>query len=214
MNREEQLFGGMIVIVAGLYLAKSFFDNSALNDLFVASALVTSIGIGAKIVQNKKITNAFKKYSQNKGGGPNYSTDECKEIAKDWAKKNFHGRINSKKGISFDWTQSSTQPGQVYDQRQDEWIDVRYFYSPHGPKNKAVLIFVDATNGKHYATESVIPHKMKDNPFNYLESYKQTKRFASHIARANNQEETRVGTVTGIPVNQNFVPQPDQEGED
>lgn len=199
MNKDAKIYGGIAVVTIILYVASSSLDIAGLNDLFTITAVLGVIGVAAKIVQDKKIGNKLKKYSQNKSSGTNHSTDQCKEIAQEWAKENFHGKINSKKGVSFDWTQSSTQPAQIYDFRDDQWIDIRYFYSPHGPKNKGVLIFVDATNGEHYASQPVDKHEMKQNPFNYLESYRQTKRFAGRITHGD-EENQNIKGLTGIPV--------------
>lgn len=211
MNKDAKIYGGVIVLVVGLYLAKSTFDSNALNDLFVISAVLGAIGIGAKIVQDKKLTSKLQNYSQRSNSGIKYSTNDCKQIAKDWAKKNFHGKINSKKGVSFDWTQSSTDPAQIYDFRNEEWIFIRYFYTPYGPKNKGVFIFVDATNGDHYATKPVDKHEMKDNPYNYLESYRQTKRFAGRIRYGDNNDQQGIQAVTGIPITQGSVADPEDE---
>lgn len=212
MNRDAKIYGGTIVFVTGLYLVSSSLDIAVLNDLFVVAAALGTFGIGFKFVQDKKLTNKLKDYGSKSGSGANYTTSECAEIANEWAKEHFHGKINSKKGVKFDWTQSSTQPGYVYNFRDDEWIDVRYFYTPHGSKNKAILIFVDATNGKHYATESVIPDKMKDNPFNYLESYRQTKRMRGRIPHNGDENNQNVQALTGIPVTQGPVVNPEDEG--
>lgn len=212
MNRDAKLYGGIIVVVAALYLAKSTFDSNALNDLFVVSAVLGAIGIGGKLVQDMKIKNRLNKHRKSKGAGISYSTNACKDIAKEWAKENFHGKINSKKGVSFDWTQSSTDPAQVYDFRNEEWIFIRYFYTPYGPKNQGVFIFVDATNGDHYATKPVKKHEMKDNPYNYLESYRQTKRFAGRIRYGDDDQNQNIQAVTGIPVTNGYVPESEDEG--
>lgn len=211
MNRDAKIYGITIVVVAGLYLAKSTYDKSALNDLFVLSALLGAIGLGAKIVQDKKITNKLKDYGSKGSSGANYSTNECKEIAKEWAKENFHGKINSKKGVSFDWTQSSTEPAEIYKFGDDEWIDVRYFYTPYGPKNQGVFIFIDATNGGHYATKPVDRNNMKHNPYNYLESYKQTKRMRGRIPHNSDENNQNIQALTGIPVTQGSVADPEDE---
>jgi hypothetical protein len=206
MNKDAKIYGGIIVVVAGLYLASSSLDIAGLDDLFMVAVALGGIGFAAKLVQDKKITNRLQNYGKSSSSGTNYSTNECMEIANEWAKEAFHGKIKSKKGVSFDWTQSSTEPAEVYKFGQDEWLDIRYFYTPHGPKNKAVIIFVDATNGEHYATESVIPDKMKDNPFNYLESYKQTKRMRGRIPHNGDENNQNIAALTGIPVNQGFQP--------
>lgn len=213
MNKDAKIYGGIIVVVGALYLASSSLDIAGLDDLFMVAAALGGIGIAAKIVQDKKITNRLQNYGKGKGAGIKYSTNDCKEIAKEWAKQNFHGKISSKKGVSFDWTQSSTEPVDVYDFRNEEWIAVRYFYTPYGPKGKGVYIFVDASNGEHYATKPVKKHEMKNNPYNYLESYRQTKRFRGRITHGENEQNQNIAALTGIPVNQGFQPaNPEDEG--
>jgi len=205
MNKNAKIYGSIILVLVGLYLLSTFMNISALDDLVIVSVILGGIGVAGKIVKDKKLSNKLKQYSsKGSSGGINYSTDDCKEIAKEWAKNNFHGKINSKKGVSFDWTQSSTEPAPIYNFRDEEWIDVRYFYTPYGSKNQGVFIFIDATNGEHYATKPVKKHEMKENPYNYLESYKHTKRFAGRI-RHGDDDGQRVPQITGIPVTQGTV---------
>lgn len=211
MNRDAKIYAAVIIPVVVLFIASSVIGVSGLNDLFVVSAVLGVIGVVGKFLKDKKIAQRIQDYNQaSKGGGINYSTDDCKDIAKDWAKNNFSGKIKSKKGISFPWTHSSTDPAHIYDVPNEEWIHIRYFYSPKGPKNKGILVFVDATNGEHYASRPVDKKGMKDNPFEYLEAYKQTKKFGHRLAnRHHTGDSGRREVVPGIPLNSNW----NQEGK-
>lgn len=201
MNRDAKLYGGIIVIVAGLYLAKSTFDNSGLNDLFVLSALLGGIGIAARLVKDKKVKQHLQRFSED-SKGVNYGFKDCKEIAKEWSKEEYQGRIKGKKGMSFDWSQAKTDIAPVYDFSDDDWIHARYFYTQYGPNNKGTLIFIDATNGRFMTSMPVHKHNLKDDPFMHLEMYRMTKRFASRITHSDD-ENHNVQALTGIPIQGN-----------
>lgn len=202
MNKNQKLSAGIFVLLAGLYVVNSWISSSALSNVLVAAILVAVVWFAGQLWKNMKLSEKIKEVSSNNSKN-SYSYEECKQIAKDWSKKEYDGRIKSQKGISFDWTQAKHDLTQVFNFRQQEWIDVRYFYSQYGPKNKGALIFVDASNGGVLSHTPVKKHNLKDNPFQHLSMYRMTMKYRHRINQMENNDNQNIQSIQGIPVNVN-----------
>lgn len=189
MNRDQKIYGTSIVLIAVLFFLSRSLEIARINDLFITVLVMGVIGLGGKFVRDNKIAEKLSSLKKGQSSGSQYSFTECKEIAVDWAKKNYSNRLDKRKGVSFDWTQASSEPVPVYDFANQEWLTIRYFYTTHGPKNKGALIFVDATNGEVYASKPVKKFGQKTNPFNHLKSYRMTKRRLPSIGAMENGED-------------------------
>lgn len=208
MNKDARIYGTIIGIVSLLYILSSSFKIASLNDLFVLSAALGFIAIAGKILKDNKIADKLNRLGGAQAKGRRHSLNECREIAKDWAKKNYDGEVKKARGMSFDWTQASTDIAHVYNFKDEEWIEARYFYTPYGPKNKGTLIFVDATYGETITSKPVKKSVLKDEPFEHLEMYRMTKNMRSMVARGNVDGNNQQPMINGIPVNQNMFQQP------
>lgn len=204
MNHDQKIYGSIIGTVSTLFILSSLMNAAVIQDLFVLSFVLGGIGLAGKIIKDFKIREKIQQ-GRNGGRGWNYGIDECKEIAKEWAKENYKHHIDSKKGLSFDWTQSSSDPVQVYDFEEDEWFWVRYFYTPYGPKSKGTYIFVDADQGEVMTPRPVPYHDQKDDPYMYLEQYRLTKRFASRIRTGGDDTNNQPVYMGGIPLDSRSV---------
>lgn len=216
MNKKPKIYGSIIAIVLTLFILSTALESSTINDLFWLSAVLGGIGIAAKIVQNKKLSQHLNQLNQRQQTGINFGIDDCRDIAKEWAKNNYSGELKKAKGMSFDWTQASSDIAPVYDFSKEEWIHARYFYTQYGPKNKGTLIFIDATNGEVMSPKPVKKHKLKDEPFEHLEMYRMTRKMAGRIGMSNGEQNHRnpgYVPVSGIPVNQDMMPQEHDTGE-
>lgn len=200
MDRDVQVYGGTLLIVGVTYILSTYLNVAALNDLLVLTAVLGAIGLGGKIVKDRKLGEKLSQYSNSNSSGINYSFEQCVEIAKEWSKDHYSGRIKSKKGMSFDWTQASSDPVPVYNFASEEWIMVRYFYTQYGPKNKGTLIFVDATNGDFMTSKPVKWRDVKKEPFKELEMYNMTRRFFRSIPRKEGENQGSGPMIQGIPI--------------
>lgn len=209
MNRKAKIYGGIGGIVLVLFAVSRITNISTVDDLFVLSAVLGGIGIAGKYVKDSKIREKLSQVNQS-NTGIKFGMIDCREIAQEWARQEYSGKIKSKKGMSFDWTQAETDIAPVYDFSEKEWIHVRYFYTQYGPKNKGTLIFVDATNGEPLTSKPVHQDVLKEEPFEHLEMYRMTKSMRSRIAMGGADDQRQVqGVVNGIPVQQ--FPQPSQD---
>lgn len=160
-------------IVLGLYILSSIINNQSINSLFAFAAFMIGTGLVYMFYNKNKIENVIKRNTSNGSTKTNYSIDDCKEIAMDWAKDNFDGDYG--KSISFSWNVATSDEAPVYDFKQNEFYKCRLFYTNYGDKNTRIYLYIDATNG-----EVVSPkpgNKVNDNdPFMALEEYKLTRR--------------------------------------
>lgn len=199
MNKNQKLSGTIFVLLTGLYVVNSWISSSALSNVFIAAILVAVVWFAGQLWKNMKLSEKIKEVSNN-GSKTSYSYSECKEIAKEWSKNEYDGRIKSQKGISFDWTQAKHDITQVFDFRKQEWIDVRYFYTQYGPKNKGALIFINASNGEFMTHFPVKKHDLKDNPFQHLSMYKMTMKYRHRINQMENGDNQSIQGLQGIPI--------------
>jgi hypothetical protein len=215
MNRNARVVTGVAVILLVLSLVGSFVSDYSLTDVVLIYFVAGVIAVGGAAVKRVKIKEYLEEMDDSGSGGSFYSIDECREIAKDWARNNYHGRVKSEKGMSFDWTQASSDIAAVYDFTNQEWIKARYFYTQYGPKDKGTLIFIDATNGEVLSPKPVKRHDLKDEPFEHLEMYRMTRKMRGRItANPDQQNQGQVVNPGGIPASQNFfVGNPDGEGD-
>lgn len=130
------------------------------------------------VYNRNKIENILRNKAQNGGTTTNYSIDDCKEIAMDWAGDNFDGDYG--KSIGFSWNVATSDVVPVYDFKSNDFYKCRLFYTNYGDKNTRIYLFIDATNGEVVSPK---PGHMVDekDPFDSLEEYRLTKKMLPRI---------------------------------
>jgi len=175
-EKKLYLLGGATVL--GLYILSSLINDQGINSLFAFGAFIAGIALLYMVYNRNKLETMLKKKSSNKSTKTNYSIDDCRDIAIDWASDNFDGDYG--KAISFSWNVATSDVVPVYDFKKDDFYKCRLFYTNYGDKNTRMYLFIDATNG-----EVVSPkpgHLVDDsNPFDSLEEYRLTKRMLPRI---------------------------------
>lgn len=214
MSKGIKFYLVIVTPVALLYVLSSALDISGLRELFLVSGLLAAVYLTGQFFAQLKESEHYKRLNEaTNNTGSVYSIDDCKETAKDWAKRNYSSQIKKKKGMSFEWTQASSDLAPVYDFTSEEWIYVRYFYTNYGPKNKGTLIFIDATNNEFMTSKPVHEQDLKDRPFEHLEMYCMTREMQGRIGvTGNEQNHNVVYKVDGIPPKSNSSKNSTAEG--
>jgi hypothetical protein len=184
--KEKTLYFASGTTVLGLYILSSFLNNQSINSLFGFAAFAGGIGLVYMFYNRNKIENMLKDKTSNGSTKTNYSIDDCKVIAIDWASKNFDGDYG--KSIGFSWNVATSDVVPVFDFKTNEFYKCRLFYTNYGDKNTRIYLFIDATNGEVVSPK---PGHMVDekDPFDSLEEYRLTKRMLPRILNMRSRDE-------------------------
>lgn len=186
---QKKLYFTSGTAVLLLYVISSIINNQSINSLFAFTAFMAGVGLVYMFYKRNKIENFMKQNSKNGSTKTNFSIDDCKDIAIDWAKNNFDGDYGN--SISFSWNVATSDIAPVYDFAQEEFYKVRLFYTNYGDKNTRIYLFIDATNGEVISPKP--GNKVdEDNPFWSLEEYKITRKNMGRILSMRNSEDGNV----------------------
>lgn len=176
--QEKTLYFLSGVTVLGLYILSSIVNNQSINSLFGFAAFAGGMGLLYMVYNRNKIEKMIREKSANKSTQTNYSIDDCKEIAINWADSNFDGDYG--KSIGFSWNVATSDVVPVFDFKTNDFYKCRLFYTNYGDKNTRIYLFIDATNGEVVSSK---PGDKVDekNPFDSLEEYRLTKRHLPRI---------------------------------
>jgi len=194
---------GVSVALLVLGLASNTVDFS---DVLVFTVLMVLVGGAWRLVQTDMLKDRLNSLSKTNGGGGeiNYSFQEGKKVIKDFAEKEFKGRINKKKGISIDHTRSESEPTSIItNPKTGDVIMVRHYYVTHGDLNQPVDFFVDVTNGSYFAHKQVNERRRTAenvNPFEKLDAYRKTRRYARKVGSIDEDRGIDASSLQGIPV--------------
>lgn len=198
--KEQKTYLIVTVIMLILFGIGLTVNNQSLQNLTYFGAFTSLIILTGLLLKQSKTKNILKNiYGEQSKDGTN-SFEECKQIAKDFADKEYANTPG--KNIDFDWSNAKTDLGWVYDLRNQEFIESRYFYTPNGPHDTGTYIFIDATNGKFMSSQPAGKKSQREDPFSTLEAYdkKMVRRIASIQARQDNTDNG----LHGLDINMGF----------
>jgi len=194
---------GVSVVLLVLGLASNTVNVS---DLLVFTVLMALVGGAWKLVQTDMLKDRLNSLSKSNGGGGeiNYTFQEGKKVIKDFAEKEFKGRINRKKGISIDHTRSESEPTSIItNPKTGDVIMVRHYYVTHGDLNQPMDFFVDVTNGSYFAHKQVNERRRTAenlNPFEKLDAYRKTRRHARKVRPGEEEKGIDASSLQGVPL--------------
>lgn len=198
------------ILLVGLISIALFGIGLATNtvqpfDFVLVVGFLALSGVGYKVLQGDLLQKQVSRLNsgKNNGGKENYTYAEGKQILKDFAVREFSGRINSKKGISIDQSRSSSQPTDIWPTPDpDDVFLVRHYYVTHGDLNKPMDFFVDVTNGRYFAHDQVWKRRSGSksrNPFEKLDMY-ETSKYNRRKAAVSSDNSVDASQLRGIPM--------------
>jgi hypothetical protein len=190
--KQKTLYFLSAVTILGLYLVSTVINDTSINSVFALGAVLGGLGLVYTIYNRNKIENIIEKNTSNGSTRTNYSINDCKEIAMDWARKEFDN--NHGKALGFSWNVATSDKAPVFDFQQREFYTARLFYTNYGDKNTRIYLFIDATNGEVISPK---PGQMvnENDPFMALEEYRLTRKHLPRIMAMQN----RSGNDSGVP---------------
>jgi hypothetical protein len=187
MEQQKLVIGSILAMIALFGIGYSINPGSLQQIMYFAGFAVLVFLIGMQLKQ-AKTKNILKNIQGSKGSNGNANFQECKKIAKNFAKEEYGDEPG--KAIDFDWSQAKSDMDWVYDLREQEFIVARYFYTQYGPHDTGTYIFVDATNGEFMTSKPAGKKSQREDPFSALDAYdkKLKRRMAAIQARGENSD--------------------------